>query len=371
MTDAKFDQEVPAEQEEAILLELFGESVKNTAYDKTKIEETICIIQSVNPDFSWSEEYSEDAEINLIANIVEGIYAPLITAYAYTIVQNVKEGVLPPNLYIPPRDGYPLIGAIRVIAQSLDVNVNIIPIPVSRAMAGIENNQEDEEAVKDPLLPEYLAQELGCIDGDLIVEVETGIYGTLTLKLSEVFEKANIEKQIIPLKMYGLGPTLSFFRAMFDSGNWYADSGSESFDPNMNKWWMIILDSIEEYGMSNLHQTVKTLQKGPDGKVLPVYLPVEERTLDIAKATNWAVILHAQKSVESKENPLEVARMILLNVPKLTAAAKGGIPVIFEAAIKSMSNRDKHFRNLVERVKNHSGPGKINHDIAKALIIEA
>ncbi|MDQ6985624.1 MAG: hypothetical protein Q9M91_02350 [Candidatus Dojkabacteria bacterium] len=297
------DIELPAEQELDPILESFNTAIKASATSEEKIGDITTVIQNLNPEFTWSNEYSDDLEINLMANIVEGIYAPLITAYVYTIVTNVRDGVLPPNLYIPPRDGYPLIGAIRVIAQELDVDLNILP-----------------------------------------------------------------------LKMYGLGPTLSFFRALFDSGNWDATANGENgFDPTLNSWWMIILDSIEEYGMSNLHKTVETLEINDQGEIVPVYEPVESKTLEVATATNWAVMIHAEKAMKNiiNKSPINLAKKILANVPMLVNAAKNGLPVIFEAPVESMSNRDQHFINLGNRVAVHKGPGAINHEISDNILIEA
>lgn len=342
------DTVLPPEGKLEPILQQFHEDIKNCATSPEKISEICKLIKEFDPSFEWNNDYSPDAEICLMANIVSGIYAPLIVSFCYTILKNVESGNLPKNLYIPPRDGYPLIAAMRVLSQNLGIEVNIIDLPVSRALAGIDNNQADGQAMQDPLLIEYLQQHIGECEGD-IVEVETGIYGTLTLMMSLLFEEGEIDTSIIPIKMFGLGPTLSYFKSIFDNGNWNAEHNGDKFDADFNKWWMLLIDTLEEFGMSNLHKTVTQLERNESGEIVPVYDKAAQRDIDIAVATNRAVILAADKFSNNPEQLAAATRKILENVHILLNAANQGLPVLFRRAIESMGNKDEHFDNLRKR----------------------
>jgi len=283
------------------------------------------------------EVNSSYPETKVLANVVAGIYAPLIHAFSNTILKNIESGILPPIILAPPRDAIPLANSLRAMADIKGQKIQIIEIPVNRNTAGIFNNQKMNKVEKSPYLDLLFDQTISSMNStNSVVEIETGIYGTTSLVMAQAFKSKNFE-HYHPLKFYGLGPNLSFVHAVLSDGNeWIAENVE-------NTNLMVLLDTMEELGMEKFYKSVEHLKLDSDGIVKPVLVPVSPQEFEIASITNQVIIHTAAKY--SELNNCEVKNM-LNNIGTLTAFSKNGFPLTLSDAIPSMDSKEEHFNNI-------------------------
>ena len=339
-----------SEHELDVLVGEFHHSVESVVADESLFNSMILRLKEINPYFK-PEYYSDFKEANILANVVAGIYAPLIHGFSKTILENISQGYLPKIIIAPPRDTIPLVSSLKAMAEFGEQKLTIIKPPITRKTAGIANNQLSGIAQEDPLFDLLLDQTFGqhCQKGNLL-ELEAGIYSTTSLKVAGKL-KAKGVNQYTALKFYGLGPNLSYVHGLLSGGKeWVAEQAEmESLvDSNLIANLMILLDSLEEFGMQNVHQSVGKLQLTPEGWVEPVILPVEDKFLEIARATNTAIKQTAVKYLAIDTESLST--LLLNSFGKIVALSKTGYPFTLTRPIPPMDNKEEHF-SLIRQLK--------------------
>lgn len=335
-----------SESELDVLVGEFHQAVELTANDERLFNSMTSILKEINPYFEL-EFYSTFKEANVLANVVAGIYAPLIHGFSKTVLKNIDLGILSDVIIAPPRDTIPLVSSLEAMAKVGQQKLTILKPPITRKTAGIANNQSGETAEEDPLFDLLLDQTFGryCKNGNLL-ELETGIYSTTSLKVAERLKAKGIS-QYVALKFYGLGPNVSYIHGLLSGGKeWVAEQAEidNLVDSNQIANLMVLLDSLEEFGMQNVHQSVGKLQLTPEGWVKPVILSVENRFSEIARATNDAI-----KKTASTYSAIdtEALNVLLLNsFEKIVALSKAGYPLTLTRPIPPMDNKEEHFEKI-------------------------
>jgi len=316
------------------LLNQFNNSVETSAVNPTEV---YVALKKLNPYFNY-QTYSPDKKADLLANIVAAIYAPLINAFISTILDKIELEEIPNIIFVPPRDAIPLFLSIIEQAKNRNIYIEILDPSLNRKILGINNNQSDEDAVEDPLVNKYIFQTFAQHNGMSILEIETGIYGTTTLALANKFKELGLDIKILPIKMYGLGPNLSFFHYLL-SGSWNAMQTNLNCVDIINAA-MILLDSLEEFGMQNYYASPSQL--ADNGQfVYPIFNFNSPEVIRMAKAANSAIVATAK--LYTGETGNEVALNILKNIDRLVVHALEGLPLCFVDAIPSMDDKEGHY----------------------------
>jgi hypothetical protein len=328
------------------LLAKFHQSVEVVSGNGEAFEQMCVALHEINPHFS-PETYSSLPEANVLANVVAGLYAPLIHGFSKTVLENIHAGRIPEVLVAPPRDSVPLAVSLETMAEITGVGLTILKPPITRKTAGIPNNQSDEIAKEDPLFGLMINQTFNShsISGG-ITELETGIYSTTSLKVAHMLKELGIG-EYVALKFYGLGPNLSYVHALLSGGNeWVAEKAESAglVDAIQIAQLMVLLDSMEEFGMQNIYQTITKLKLNGSGKVEPVINTVDEKTLEIARATNQAIAHTSGKYLGVETGELSLG--LLGSIPTLVTLSQQGYPFTLTAPIPPMDNKEAHFANI-------------------------
>ncbi len=326
------------------LLDVFQVSLEATVQSEEKLVEMYQGLREINPGFT-PDQYSSDKKANVLANVVAGFYAPLIHGFSLMVLKNIESGQLPDIVFAPPRDTIPMVSSLSALSQMTGVEIEIVQPPITRKTAGVFNNQNGEFTAQDPLFAEMVEQVADGVEG--IVELEFGIYSTTSLSTAVILAQNGV-KQFIPLKFYGLGPNLSWVHALLTNGReWVADKAEAGGLVNGQQIaeLMVLIDSFEEFGMQNMHKTISRLAMDNKGQVVPVIESVDSKTLEIAQATNLAVMMTAADYVDITS---EKVQLLLAKVPDMLAMANDGFPTMLTKAIPPMNNYDEHFDNIKE-----------------------
>jgi len=331
------------------LLENFHNGAERVANDPVECAEMYRFIQKINPEFV-PDDYSDNPKANILANVVAGIYAPMLHCFTETILDNIEAGILPPVLVAPPRDAYPIVTSLRAQMDKRKKYYPIITPPVNRITAGIPNAQGLVKVTQDPLFMEMLGQQFGDYLSTGYVELETGIYGTTSLAMARALKSIGMVGNCVSIKFYGLGSNNSFVHALLsNNGEWNAQNCEASGFVNIEQIaaLMVLLDSLEEYGMQNSHKSFPSLERAEKGIIQGVKFPVSPEESQIALATNMAIYRTAAKFDKSKSK--QVTLNILNNIKDLTAVVKEkGWPLMLEKAIPPMSQPTAHFQEMMQ-----------------------
>ncbi len=335
--------QVKASHEFAIqrLTTQFSESVSSVAECSEKYEEMLKQIKEFNPQFVPISVEAEVPEAKVLAQVVAGIYAPLIHAFSLTILKNIDAGNLSPVIVAPPRDAIPLRNSLFVMAQLKGVSIQVLEPYVNRNTAGIANNQKSGITGRSPYLDQHIDQVAAAMNGtEAITEVETGIYGTTSLVMAHEFAQRGIEVYT-PMKIYGLGPNVSFLHGVLSGGQeWIAEEAD--VDQKVVRDFMVMLDSMEELGMEKAHQSVEELEN-VNGVIQPVIVPVSGRDLAIYHATNSAII---QTTPQYADMSTHQILQLLHNLPWLIEQSRQGMSFTLQSAIPPMDSMEEHFAKI-------------------------
>lgn len=330
------------------LLEAFHASVYEVSRDPQKKGDLLSVLQDVNPQYIPFEVSGKYPETDVICNVVGAVYAPLIHAYAQSIVTHIGSGILPPVVVAPPRDAIPLACAIQSHADMQAVDVNIVKPHVNRNTAGIHNNQRAEQVGRSPFLDLHIQQMVASMKGSTgAVEVEPGIYGTTSMVLAAELKKQGLETYV-PVKFYGLGPNMSFVHAVLSGGaSWVAEDAEKhsGFPAQTAEDVMVLLDTMEELGMEKFFQSVEELTIDESGIVVPVIRPVNDKDHEIAVATNHVIKATAG---QYEHFGAEGAQQLLSHVGDLVALSQQGFPITLSQPIPSMDNKAEHYKKVRE-----------------------
>ncbi|MBL7078073.1 hypothetical protein ISS42_00220 [Candidatus Shapirobacteria bacterium] len=328
------------------LLAKFHESVKTIAGSEVAFAKMCALLKEINPHFIL-KEFSTLPKANVLANVVAGIYGPLIHGFSQAVIENIQMSNLPEVIVAPPRDTIPLVTSLKTMAGIEGVDLQIIKPPVTRKTAGIPNNQSSGTAKEDPLFRSMVHQEFKHrLNGTGLTEIEFGIYSTTSLKIARLLKSMGLKEKYIALKFYGLGPNLSYVHGLLSGGKeWVAESAESQLlvDPAQIAGLMVLLDSLEEFGMQSVYQSVSRLYLGDDGKILPFVQPVDVETFEIARATNEAI---ASTALYYATIGPGFAIHLLEQVPHLVELAHQGYPFILQAPIPPMDNKEQHFASI-------------------------
>jgi hypothetical protein len=285
-------------------------------------------------------------ETKVLANVVAGIYAPLIHGFATTVLKNIENGILPNIVIAPPRDAIPLANALKSQAKLIDSELNIIMPHINRNTAGIVNNQKNAIAQKSPLIDLLFDQTISSVKNkNGFVEIETGIYGTTSLVMAQAFKSRGVEKYI-PIKFYGLGPNLSYIHAILSDGKeWIAEKaeGDGLVDKENISDLMVLLDTMEELGMENYFKSVEELQLDKNGTVVPNIIPSSDKEQEIAFVTNQVICQTAQLY---KNISVDEIKLMLNKIKILENISKEGFPFTFTSTIPSMDSKEEHYNKI-------------------------
>ena len=325
-----------------LLLDTFQGSLGSVVEDPQKLQGLYDSLQEINPSFSV-ETYSENPKADVLANVVAGYYAPLIHGFSSMVLKNIQAGILPNTVVAPPRDAIPIAMSIRAMSQLKGMEVSVLEPPITRKVAGVFNNQNGLTEGQDLLFGQMVEQTFHQVGG--VTEVEFGIYSTTSLVTALELSRNGVD-QYVPLKFYGLGPNLSWVHALLSDGQeWVADEAELNGQVNSAEiaHLMVLIDSLEEFGMQNMHQSVTSLSINDQDLVVPIIELVDQGTLEIAMATNQAVTRTTEKYMDIE--PEKVVGL-LKAVPTLVELANQGFPVILASAIPPMDNYDDHFQQI-------------------------
>jgi hypothetical protein len=337
-------------QEYAIdkLLTEFHSCVDTVAADSEKFAQMTKILKAHNPYFIPIQIESTYPKVEVLVNVVAGVYAPFIHGFATTVVKNIREGKLPNVVIAPPRDAIPLSVAIKAQAEIQEVDVDILSPHVNRNTAGIINNQKGYCAGKSPYLDILLNQVVDSINGtNEVVEIEPGIYGTTSLIMAEAFKSRRLN-HYYPIKFYGLGPNLSYVHAVLSDGKeWLAEKAEtqELVNSVQINGLMVLLDTMEELGMEKFYQSVEHLQIDESGVVIPVIVPVSAEDVETANLTNEII---AQTALKYADLTPDEVKTMLDNIPNLVSISKCGIPLTLTEPIPPMDSKEEHYKHIRE-----------------------
>lgn len=321
--------------EEERLVTEFADTLKAMVADPEKQTLLIAKLQEINPNFQ-PKLYSQDVRANVLANVVAAIYAPLIHAFTGSVLKNIQAGILSPVVIAPPRDGIPFANSIKAQASLKGVDINVIDLQVTRKVAGISNQQgqNGQEVKSDPLLEEYIAQELGPYFEQGFTEIEPGIYSTTSMVTAGLASKLGNEKYTA-LKLYGLGPNLSFVHAILTGGQEWVAERAESqglVDSGKIASLMTLLDSTEEFGMQHMHASVSSLKRNEQGLVQPDIRESEPENFAVATASNLAITDTAEMYSDN-ELALQTAASIIDQFDDIVMLANQGFPLCLTGLI--------------------------------------
>jgi hypothetical protein len=329
----------------------FHDAAQNVADNPLLKSELYEILHFYNSYFEPGHYSDTSARADVLANVVAAIYAPFIHNFSLAILQNIKNGVLPACIMAFPRDTIPMVHSLKRHARNQGIPIHVIQPFVNRNTAGIANNQRSKDPIQSPHLEEYLRQSLSKFSPQQsFTEIEPGIYSTLSPKVAEILIKYGYGKLFSP-KFYGLGPNLSYIHAILSDGKeWVAEVAEAEghVEPQFVAQLMILLDSIEEFGMQNAIQSVEQLRVDSKGRVQPVITTNDKETREIASATNLAIKKTA--ALYSKHDPVFV-KHLLGHVPHMAAkSVELGIPLTLSSVIPPDNKQVKiaHFKKLRE-----------------------
>lgn len=332
------------------LTQAFNADVNYMVLNKEKQQEMLALLGDYNPRFKPVEIDCQYPETRVLANVVAGIYAPLIHGFTSMVLKNIDCGLLPGVIMAPPRDAIPLVTSLKAItaAKGLAYPMILMP-PINRITAGIPNNQKLEfEAHKDRLFDLLVEQTFNHLNGyQGVTEMETGIYGTTSLVTAATLRKLGLN-HYHALKFYGLGPNLSYIHGLLSSAQeWQAEIAEAKglVDPSQIASLMVLLDTIEELGMEKFFQSVNALAMDADGQVIPVINPSSAKEVEVAYATNEVIKLTASQYLDQK--PEEV-KQLLTKIPWLVAKSQQGFPFTLKTSIPSMDSQEEHFTKIRE-----------------------
>lgn len=334
----------------------FTQSVQEVLENPKSKAELIETLKEVNPAFIEAC-YSDDPKANLLANIVSAIYAPLLHAYAISILDNVEEGKLSPYLVAPPRDAIPIVAALRsqhakgTESGRYSTNLTIFQPPINRITAGIRIAQNAVTPQQDPLLEELLIQTFEKIPPEIgYTEVETGIYGTTSLVMGLLLQQNGLNMRTVSTKFYALGPNHSFTHALLTNGQeWIAEKAEDKglVDTKKIAHLMLLLDSMEEFGMEKFYKSIPKLFKDINGIVRPVLEKESAENVEIAKACQRAI--KATATVYDKELAMQTALRIFENVESLALLSQENHwPITLTKPIPPMEKPEQLFADIVE-----------------------
>jgi len=336
--------------EEEKLVTEFACSVDQVVGNESDQLRLIKALKEINPHYI-PKIYSPDVKANILANVVAAIYAPLIHAFNLSVLKNIKKGTLSPIIIAPPRDAIPFANSIATLADIKNIPIKILQLPVTRKVAGISNSQGQNGKVNepDPLLSEYLAQELGPYLKYGFTEIEPGIYSTTSMVIAEQARQLG-STRYASLKLYGLGPNLSFTHALLSGGKeWVAEKAELSglVESNQVANLMTLLDSTEEFGMQNMHATVERLTRTVNGKIVPDIKPAGAEAFLIAQATN-AAILDTAAFYANGDKALKVTLNIISHFDQVIELSQQGLPLSFTAPIPpgKIEGKKVHFDRI-------------------------
>lgn len=332
----------------------FSRSLTEVVTHPESKEQLYNALTHINPHFA-PEQYSDNEKANVLANIVAAVYAPLFHGFAETILDNIEAGKLPNIILAPPRDAIPIVTALqaqiteRETKGQMSIPVIILQPAVNRITAGISNAQGHLTATQDPLLEEYLLQELSPFKGSAVLEVETGIYGTTSLVTAQVLRKLGITDTYTSVKWYALGPNMSYIHALLNNGaEWIADRTEESDIPGyVSPQWiahlMLLLDSMEEFGMEKHYQSIPGLtNQTPDGSIQPIVIQESDENVEIARATNAAIAATAKHY--DKTTAHDITMNIVTHIEEIASMSKQmHWPIVLTQPIPPMKDPAKTF----------------------------
>lgn len=321
--------------EEERLVSEFANTLRDVVANPEKQTLLFAKLLEINPNYQ-PKLYSQDAKANILANVVAAIYAPLIHAFTGSVLKNIQAGVLSPVVIAPPRDGIPFANSIKAQAALKGMAIKVIDLQVTRKVAGISNQQgqNGQEVKPDPLLEEYIAQELGPYLEQGFTEIEPGIYSTTSMVTAGLASRIGNEKYTA-LKLYGLGPNLSFIHAILTGGQeWVAERAEAQgiVDANKIASLMTLLDSTEEFGMQHMHASVSSLKRNEQGLVQPDIKDSDPENLAIAIASNLAINDTAE-IYSNNDLALQTARSIIDQFDEIVSLANQGFPLCLTSLI--------------------------------------
>ena len=328
------------------LLSEFHKSLDMVASEEGKRNQLIEVLEEYNPIYEPIEVETTSERAKVLAQVVAGVYAPLIHGFTQTVLNNIKIGVVSENIIAPPRDAIPLAMSLKAMSDQLGIGINLMSPHINRNIAGIANNQKNQAVLRDPLIDIYFDQEKAKMNGrEALTEVETGIYGTTSLVTAEAFKLRGVQRYV-PIKFYGLGPNLSYIHAVLSQGQeWVAGVAEEKalVNKSLIESLMVILDTMEELGMEKFYKSVEKLTTDSEGVVVPVIVPVSDEQLEIARVTNSVLVTTAESYLGIL--PEEILEM-LGREGWLREQSKSGLPITLKAAIPSMDSKEEHFKNI-------------------------
>ena len=168
------------------LVNNFHDSVTRVSESPETFKMMIKCISDINRRFKPILLDTDNMKAIVLANVVGGIYAPLIHAFSGAVLRNIKSGVLASTVIAPPRDAIPLANSLKELSCVYGQRVDIYAPPVNRNTAGISNNQKELFLGRSPhfeLLMDQVSTDLGQTSS--VVEMETGIYGTTSKVMAE------------------------------------------------------------------------------------------------------------------------------------------------------------------------------------------
>jgi len=314
--------------EEDRLVSEFAETLDAMIGDEKKQYSLVEKLMEINPNYQ-PKIYSQDTKANILANVVAAIYAPLIHAFTGSVLKNIQAGILSPVIIAPPRDAIPFANSIKALAEIKGIPIKVIDLQVTRIIAGIGNQQasKGKVAMPDPLLAEYVYQELSPYLEYGFTEIEPGIYSTTSMMNAELAAKMGNVKYAA-FKLYGLGQNLSFTHALLSGGQeWIAENAEAAGLVNTQQIadLMTLLDSTEEFGMQHMHASVCKLFRDENGLIQPFIEDADPDNYAIAVASNLAVTDTAQSY--SDDGSLKTACTILSKFKDIIELSKQGYPL--------------------------------------------
>lgn len=325
----------------------YQESVESMIRSCEKYKDMQSMLLEFNPRYQPLELVGSSRRAEVLANVVAGIYVPLIHGFTAAMIKNIACGVLPPTVIAPPRDAIPLAISLQEQANIQRVQIDIVKPPINRNIAGVCNNQKDQQIPRSPYLELLIDQLYANMNGSNgILEIETGIYGTTSLVMVEEFKKRGI-RVYVPIKVYGLGPNISYTHAVLSDGNeWIAEvaekDGLDGFQ-GLIGYMMTVLDTMEELGMERHYKSVEELYVDSSGMVCPVIVATTSEEVEVAVVTNTVVkdTAAAYADITSAE-----IRNLLEKVPWLIEQSKKGFPFTLTEPIPPMDSKEAHYAQI-------------------------
>lgn len=330
------------------LVEEFKRSADRVAQSPELLAELFETLKDLNPKYQPAE-FSKDGKANVLANVVAAIYAPIIHNFNLALLKNISLGKISGNVLAPPRDTIPFVHSLNSLAAIQSIPITIFTPYINRHTAGIHNNQTNTIPVESPYLRRHFAEVIEPVQtAQDFTEIEPGIYSTLSLKVSQMLKELG-HSNLAALKLYGLGPNLSYIHAVLcDGEEWVAEEAERKglVDPEQIAGLMILLDSIEEFGMQNEIESVEYLTVNGKGKVEPKTKFNNEAAREIAAATNRAVL---ETATFYEKHDAAFMRSLLSKVPEMEKMSREkGFPLTLGSIIPPDDKKVKlaHFERI-------------------------